>query len=167
MAAAVLTVETALEIVKLGRNDTLGAWLSDAQYRSLILGHVKETSNTRTFTAINSTNTFFVAENGRYRGSHDLLLFDSDTAPITGADDRVYEVSARGTIAVTTGAHTSSTITTTASVIDYGALMKDIFYHLAIHSSIPIAQSFGDISITPGAIFKYLLEAAEHWEGTR
>lgn len=165
MASPVYTVETALAVVKLGRNDAGGDWLTDAQYRSLIAANIVEPRAALTFDKL--VTGYYVYNYGQHGGRYTILLFEDDTTPFAGEDDVEYEVSARGSIVVTTGTHSTNSISVTAAVIDYGKLMEDIYFTLSAQSSITIAQSFGNIGITPGVIARDLREIASHWRGVR
>lgn len=163
MAAAVYNVESLLDNVKLAVNDVAGAWLSDAQYNSFIASQIVEDQGTRTFTK--RATGWFVCDG--YDGLPYALLFASDTTPFTGESDVTYEVNARGSIQISSGTTAVTSISVTAAVVDFAAVMYELFIWLAAHRAMDITRSLGGDSYSVSGVRAELMRAAEHWQGIR
>ena len=81
----------------------------------------------------------------------------------TGEDDVEYTVNSTGSIEVTSGTHSTDSITVSAAEINFCLLMVDVLRYIANHFARKAAQSFGSTSISPQTVRAECMRQASHW----
>lgn len=162
MAAATYSVVTVLNWVEAKIQDATNLALTEAQITAFIAQAIVADATTYTFTKRATgiyTHTSFGEEVSR------LLLFQTPAAPFSGEDDKAYTVNCDGSIIVTTGTHSTSTIDVIGAPVDIGTLMPHVLMTLATRASRIEPQSMGGASIDPSQHADKLRRAAEYWRG--
>jgi hypothetical protein len=164
-----ITVETVLQRVKLGLNDngvdSVGAssptWLSDVEYDSFIWapGNVVQKDAVHRFTWRSSGR--WTLDGGEWAGNPYVLHLTS-ADPFTAYNlSTTYNVSCWGNIS-TTATDTTAYYEVTGCIIDYAAIMAELYFWLANHRSIQIAAVNG---MMIGDTASYLRKTAQQWQG--
>lgn len=168
MAGAVYTYTTVLDEVRL----SLG-WkgtdkvLTDAEIERSIYSHIPNLSQAWNF-SVKLTGKLYTSDN---KYPYGLMLLGTGGAgavggpTFTGEDDKVYVSNAKGSIRVTTGTHSTTSITVEGARVEYPALMVEILHFLATNRCQEISVSVGYEGISSAQIHSQLLEMADYWTG--
>jgi hypothetical protein len=80
-----------------------------------------------------------------------------------GEDDVEYTINSTGSIEVTSGTHSTDSITVTATSVNFCMLMVDILRYIADNFAKTAAQSMGSTSISPQTVRAECMRQASHW----
>lgn len=165
MVAGTYTVVTVLDEVRLALSmKGTDAFVTDDEIERFIYANIEGTTrSTHNFTLITAATTgpsgVYACVDGRPYG---LMLFGPT---MTCEADCVYVLNARGSITVTSGTPTATSITVTGIPVDFSTVMVQLLHWLATHRAQEISESMGGGSISPGGVKDQLIDMCEYWQG--
>ena len=161
--ANTVTVENLVDRVQLAVNDTGASphWITPALYDTFWINKIVQTE---------AVHQFQLYGTGLWRLTGDIwggnpycLQFASATAPITGAASTgTYNISTWGTMRLTGDTDTTAIYSVTGCIVDYAAIMSELFFWLAQHRALQMANSAGQ---DVGSTARYLIDASNRWAG--
>ena len=116
-------------------------------------------NNETQYTAELATDNIFVA----YLGGYTYWLNPTFTGESGSPTGVAYTVNASGSIEVTSGTHSTTSITVTAAGVNFALLMVDVFRYCGNYFSRQVAASYGPTSISPQTVRQELMRQASHW----
>jgi len=155
MVAAIKNSETLIEEIRSDLNfvGTDDAVLTDTKINEYIFRHIN-VEQTFTFTKIvTGLYTTSLAWNTRIYG-----------LDFTGEDGVTYQLNPSGSIHVTTGTATATSISATGCLVWYNEIIVDLLYWLATHRSIEAGVNVPMGSYTPRTS-EEILAMASVWQG--
>lgn len=166
MVAPVYTNQDILTALKQAINDTptdsTDQWLSDDVYRGFIHQHIiTEESSSYTYTrrvGSGAVGTVWTNSLGANDGEYYYEM------SFTGTNDCTYIVDCRGSIRLSVGTDASTTLTVTATPVDFAELVISVCQYLitALAQKAPVAAGSG--SYTPPDEDR-LVRVMEYWRG--
>jgi hypothetical protein len=165
MAAGSYTVVTVRDEVRLAlAMKGSDAFLTNAEIDRFIFKHlIGTTRGVYNFMLVTAVSTgpsgVYIHNNGKPYG---LMLFGPT---MTAEADCVYVLNASGSITVTSGAPSATSIDVTGIPVDFPGVMVELLHYLATHRAQEISVSIGDGSVSAESVHAKLLEMADYWTG--
>jgi len=162
MADAVLTNQSVLQELKLLIRDNDNDWMTDLWYESKIYEHFRtDQQNTYTF---NKRGTLGDKVTWTYRNDGLKVMFYGLT--FTGEDDAEYQVNCNGSVQLTSGTDSNTTLTMTGTEVNFPELIVDVCQYLITHKAQDESVNVGAVSFTPQDEAR-LINIMEYWRGIR
>lgn len=149
------TSRTILDEVKLALNDSGNDFMSDTEYKRYIFKHLISDSNTYAFQSRVSGSLW------TYSVGREYWFYGGSFTEESACDYNYYP---NGSIELTSGTDTRSSIDVTATLIDFPELILDICQTLLLHRSKEASSSIGGASYTPPDEAR-IREVMEIWRG--
>ena len=161
---ATITTETALTRLKLGINDASNVYMTDVQYNTFLARAIVSQAAPYRFT-LQDTGLWRL-DGDDWGGNPYVLHISNPTTPFSAAaTGGTYNLSCWGSLILTPSS--SETDTTayydiTGSVVDYAAIMAELYHWLYTHRTLQIASQTGTYV---GETSRYLRQASDDWAG--
>jgi len=156
MADAEYTYRTVLDELKEVLKTETAQWMSDSWFKSKIFEHFRTDKQTTYSFGKRATGVWTLRHDGRK-----IWLYDMS---FTGQDDCEYTVNCTGSIELTVGTDTNTTLTVSGTEINFPELVVDVIQYLITHKAQLEAASVGAMSFTP-MDEERLQRVAEMWRG--